>query len=88
MFKRGRISIQLWGQRDIAVEGCEGVHPSRTNEESDRTHPSLGELLPAVTVPSMDRYGCSTHYFEIYTRGSIDIKWTVELSHPFVFFIR
>jgi hypothetical protein len=77
-------SNPIVGQMGVAVEGSEGVRPGRTNEESDRTHPSRKDLVPGLTLPPTDRYVVSSPYFEIFTRGSIDIHWSAEASESFI----
>ena len=56
----------------------------RTNEESDRTHPSRKDLIPGLTLPPVNRYAVSKPYFEIFTRGSTDIQWSAEVSESFI----
>jgi hypothetical protein len=75
-------SNPIVGNIGIWVEGHEGVRPSLTNEESDCTHPSTGDLLPGYVLPSMDVWGPELTQFEIFNRGGTDIHWTAEPSHP------
>ena len=65
----------------IAVEGNPGIRPGLTNEESDRTHPSRRDLIAGVTLPSMEPYGPTSRYFEIYCRGSKSVSWAVTSPH-------
>lgn len=76
-------SNPIAGQMGIAVEGCQGVRPGLTNEESDRTHPSRKDLIPGLTLPPINRYAVSPPYFEIFTRGSTDIQWSAEVFESF-----
>ncbi|KAB8416350.1 hypothetical protein FH972_024870 [Carpinus fangiana] len=68
------------GQMGVAVEGTPGVRPGLINEDSDKTHPSQGELEPGVTVPTMDTYGPTERWFEIYTRGPVQVNWTAQVQ--------
>lgn len=77
-------SNPIVGQMGVAVEGSKGVRPGRTNEESDRTHPSRKDLIPGLTLPCINRYAVSRPYFEIFARGSIDIHWSAEASDSFI----
>lgn len=73
--QRRQNSNPVMGQMGVAVEGHEGVRPGRTNEESDRTHPSRRDLVPGITLGQMSRYGPSKRWFDIYTRGAEVIHW-------------
>ncbi|TEA15150.1 hypothetical protein C8034_v002614 [Colletotrichum sidae] len=73
--QRRQNSNAIVGQMGVAVEGHEGVRPGRTNEESDRTHPSRRDLLPGVTLGLMSRYGPSKRWFDVFTRGAQVIHW-------------
>jgi hypothetical protein len=77
-------SNPIVGQMGVAVEGSQGIRPGRTNEESDRTHPSRKDLVPGLTLPPFDRYAVSNPYFEVFTRGSTDIHWSAYASESFV----
>ncbi|GKT48941.1 uncharacterized protein ColSpa_09122 [Colletotrichum spaethianum] len=79
--QRRQYSNPVMGQMGIAVEGHEGVRPGRTNEESDRTHPSRRDLVPGVTLGQMSRYGPSKRWIDIYTRGPQVIHWKVSVPH-------
>lgn len=78
-------SNPIVGQMGIAVEGSAGVRPGRTNEESDRTHPSRNDLLAGLTLPPMDRYGPLKRSFEIFARGGREIHWSAATQCPWVF---
>ncbi|TDZ21574.1 hypothetical protein Cob_v005627 [Colletotrichum orbiculare MAFF 240422] len=73
--QRRQNSNAIVGQMGVAVEGNEGVRPGRTNEESDRTHPSRRDLLPGVTLGLISRYGPSKRWFDVFTRGAQIIHW-------------
>ena len=77
-------SNAVTGQMGIMVEGHEGVRPGRTNEESDRTHPSTGDLVPGLTLGAMTRYGPESRWFDVYTRGNPKIHWTTAVPHDWV----
>ncbi|KAL8404737.1 hypothetical protein RB594_009561 [Gaeumannomyces avenae] len=78
-------SNPIVGQMGVAVEGHEGVRPGRINEESERTHPSRRDLVPGVTLGPMTRYGPSSRYFDIFTRGTLAVHWTAACgTHPWV----
>lgn len=67
------------------MEGHEGVRAGRINEESERTHPSRRDLVPGVTLGLMTRYGPSSRYFDVFTRGTLAIHWTAVCAmHPWV----
>ncbi|KLU85523.1 hypothetical protein MAPG_04546 [Magnaporthiopsis poae ATCC 64411] len=70
-------SNPIVGQMGVAVEGHEGVRAGRINEESERTHPSRRDLVPGVTLGLLTRYGPSSRFFDIFTRGTLVIHWTV-----------
>ncbi|KAH7310735.1 hypothetical protein B0I35DRAFT_378520 [Stachybotrys elegans] len=69
-------STAIAGPMGIAVEGHEGIRPGLTNEESDRTHPSRGNLVPGLTLPTMSPYSATSCYFEVYCRGNRRVEWT------------
>ncbi|KAI8156413.1 hypothetical protein K4K49_002633 [Colletotrichum sp. SAR 10_70] len=73
--QRRQNSNPIVGQMGVAVEGHAGVRPGRTNEESDRTHPSRRDLVPGVTLGPMSWYGPSKRWFDIFTRGNQVIHW-------------
>ncbi|KAK1961301.1 hypothetical protein LY78DRAFT_696231 [Colletotrichum sublineola] len=79
--QRRQYSNPIMGQMGIAVEGHEGVRPGRTNEESDRTHPSRRDLVPGVTLGQMSRYGPAKRWIDIYTRGPQVIHWKASVPH-------
>ncbi|KZL66741.1 glycoside hydrolase family 115 protein [Colletotrichum tofieldiae] len=82
--QRRQYSNPVMGQMGIAVEGHEGVRPGRTNEESDRTHPSRRDLVPGVTLGQMSRYGPSKRWFDIYTRGPQVTHWKASAPHAWL----
>ncbi|KAF4874324.1 hypothetical protein CGCSCA1_v006434 [Colletotrichum siamense] len=82
--QRRQNSNPIVGQMGVAVEGHAGVRPGRTNEESDRTHPSRRDLVPGVTLGSMSRYGPSKRWFDIFTRGNQVIHWIASSPVPWV----
>ncbi|KAL0932920.1 uncharacterized protein CTRU02_211883 [Colletotrichum truncatum] len=82
--QRRQNSNPIVGQMGVAVEGHEGVRPGRTNEESDRTHPSRRDLVPGVTLGLMSRYGPSKRWFDIFTRGAHAIHWKASTPFPWL----
>ncbi|KAK1672844.1 hypothetical protein BDP55DRAFT_557530 [Colletotrichum godetiae] len=77
-------SNPVMGQMGIVIEGHEGVRPGRTNEESDRTHPSRRDLVPGVTLGLMSRYGPLKRWFEIYSRGPQATHWKAAVPYDWV----
>ncbi|KAJ4258004.1 hypothetical protein NW762_008141 [Fusarium torreyae] len=82
--QRRQNSNPIVGQMGVAVEGHEGVRVGRINEESERTHPSRRDLVPGLTLESMSRYGPSTRWFDIFTRGAPTINWSASAPHPWI----
>ncbi|OHE90903.1 hypothetical protein CORC01_13788 [Colletotrichum orchidophilum] len=82
--QRRQRSNPVMGQMGIAVEGHEGVRPGRTNEESDRTHPSRRDLVPGMTLGKMSRYGPGRRWFEIYSRGPQVTHWKAAVPHAWI----
>lgn len=82
--QRHQDSNRIVGQMGIAVEGHEGIRPGLINEESDRTHPSRGDLVPGLTLPTLSPYDAQGRYFEIFTRGTTSIHWTAVCSAPWI----
>ncbi|KAF4969145.1 hypothetical protein FSARC_3582 [Fusarium sarcochroum] len=82
--QRRQNSNPIVGQMGVAVEGHEGVRVGRINEESERTHPSRRDLVPGLTLGSMSRYGPSTRWFDIFTRGAPTINWSASAPHPWI----
>ncbi|WQF89772.1 hypothetical protein CDEST_14786 [Colletotrichum destructivum] len=82
--QRRQHSNPVMGQMGVAVEGHEGVRPGRTNEESDRTHPSRRDLVPGVTLGRMSRYGPSKRWFDVYTRGPEVVHWKASVPHAWL----
>jgi hypothetical protein len=77
-------SNPIVGHMGIAVEGTKGIRPGLTNEESDRTHPSRGDLVPGLTLPPLETYGQNARYFEIYRRGTAVFTWNVSLPYDWI----
>ncbi|KAL2074153.1 hypothetical protein VTL71DRAFT_7931 [Oculimacula yallundae] len=77
-------SNPIAGQMGVAVEGHEGVRPGRCNEESDRTHPSRRDLVPGLTLGAVTRYGPDNRWFDVYSRGNIDIHWTATVPYSWI----
>ncbi|KAL4922799.1 hypothetical protein BDW62DRAFT_196803 [Aspergillus aurantiobrunneus] len=77
-------SNPIVGWIGIAVEGHPGVRPGLVNEESDRTHPSRRDLVPAVTLPPMEPHGPKTRSFEIYCRGSRAVAWNITAPYEWL----
>ncbi|KAJ0161110.1 hypothetical protein CTA2_6764 [Colletotrichum tanaceti] len=82
--QRRQRSNPVVGQMGVAVEGHEGVRPGRTNEESDRTHPSRRDLVPGVTLGRMSRYGPPKRWFDVYTRGPEVVRWKASVPHAWL----
>ncbi|KAL3469088.1 hypothetical protein BJX99DRAFT_268711 [Aspergillus californicus] len=76
-------SNPIMGHMGVAVEGHLGVRPGLINEETDRMHPSRGDLVPGLTLPSVSPH-CPTRYFEIYSRGSRAFKWTTTAPEAWI----
>lgn len=77
-------SNPIVGHMGVAVEGERGTRPGLTNEESDRTHPSRGDLIPGLTLPPLETFGQKTRYFEIFRRGTAPFTWKVSLPHNWI----
>lgn len=77
-------SNPIAGHMGIAVEGKRGTRPGLTNEESDRTHPSRGDLIPGLTLPPLETFGEKTRYFEIFRRGTAVFTWKVSLPQEWI----
>ncbi|KAJ0297597.1 hypothetical protein COL516b_010650 [Colletotrichum fioriniae] len=77
-------SNPVMGQMGIAVEGHEGVRPGRTNEESDRTHPSRRDLVPGVTLGLISRYGPMKRRLDIYSRGPQVTRWKAAVPYDWI----
>ncbi|PSN69553.1 hypothetical protein BS50DRAFT_618603 [Corynespora cassiicola Philippines] len=82
--QRRQSSTRIAGQMGVMVEGQEGVRPGIINEESDRTHPSRGDLVSGLTLPKITRYGAQRPYFEIYSRGTTSIDWTATVPYDWI----
>jgi hypothetical protein len=72
------------GHMGISVEGIEGVRPGLINEDSDRTHPSRGNLQEGVTLPDLTPYGPQTRYFEVFHRGTKAFSWRARPQHSWI----
>jgi hypothetical protein len=72
------------GHMGIAVEGNEGVRPGLINEDSDRTHPSRGNLQEGVTLPGLNPYGPQTRYFEVFHRGTKAFSWRARPQYSWI----
>ncbi|OAL48891.1 hypothetical protein IQ07DRAFT_542687 [Pyrenochaeta sp. DS3sAY3a] len=77
-------SNRICGQMGVAIEGHTGIRPGLVNEESDRMQPSRGELVRGLTLPPITSYGPPSRYFEIYTRGTVEVEWYAETPQPWV----
>lgn len=77
-------SNPIVGEMGISVEGTPGIRPGLTNEESDRTHPSRGDLVPGLTLPPLETYGEKMRYFEIFRRGTSVFRWEVSLPYDWI----
>lgn len=73
------------GQMGIAVEGHPGMRPGLINEDSERRQPSIGDLVQGLTLPMMCPYGPQSRYFEIFSRGSKLVEWSVEVNEKWIF---
>ncbi|KAJ6021577.1 hypothetical protein N7540_007081 [Penicillium herquei] len=82
--QRGQNSNIIVGQMGVAVEGHEGIRAGRINEESERTHPSRRDLVPGLTLGSMSRYGKKKRWFDIFTRGTQIIHWSISVPFPWI----
>lgn len=82
--QRRQRSNPIMGQMGITVEGHEGVRPGRTNEESDRTHPSRRDLVPGVTLGLISRYGPVKRWFDIYSRGPQVTHWKAAVPYDWL----
>lgn len=82
--QRHQNSNRIVGQMGVAVEGHEGVRAGRINEESERTHPSRRDLVPGLTLGPMNRYGPIRRWFDIFTRGTQVIQWSVSVPHSWI----
>ncbi|KAF3767947.1 hypothetical protein M406DRAFT_39649 [Cryphonectria parasitica EP155] len=72
-------SNPIAGHMGIMVEGHEGVRPGLTNENSDFTHPSKGDLVVGLTLGVMTRYGPARRWVELFTRGTCVVHWTAQV---------
>lgn len=79
-------SNPIVGNLGVMVEGHEGVRPGLTNENSDFTHPSRGDLVPGLTLGLMSRYGPKTRWFELFTRGPSITHGAVKAPYPWIVF--
>jgi hypothetical protein len=79
-------SNPIVGNLGVMVQGHEGVRPGLTNENSDFTHPSRGDLVPGLTLGPISRYGPVTRWFELYTRGPLTVNGALKAPYPWVIF--
>lgn len=77
-------SNPIVGQMGIAVEGHVGVRPGLINENSDFTHPSRGDLVPGLTLGPMTYYGPKQRWFEIFTRGTLTVRWNIMVPYKWL----
>ncbi|KAF2823241.1 hypothetical protein CC86DRAFT_328373 [Ophiobolus disseminans] len=77
LVQAGQESNPIAGNVGVAVGGTEGVRPGLCNEESDRTHPSRRDLVPGVTLPTMEPFGPNPGSFGLYLRGPKAVTWEV-----------
>ncbi|GIJ97908.1 hypothetical protein Aspvir_000014 [Aspergillus viridinutans] len=82
--QRNQDSNLIVGQMGVAVEGHEGVRAGRINEESERTHPSRRDLVPGLTLGPMSRYSTTRRWFDIFTRGTPTIHWSISVPHRWI----
>ncbi|CAO2656066.1 Nn.00g048690.m01.CDS01 [Neocucurbitaria sp. VM-36] len=81
-------STRIAGQMGIMVEGHAGVRPGVINEESDRTHPSRGDLVKGLILPTLTPYGPEDTFFEIFARGTVDIDWHAQVPYTWIILSR
>ncbi|POS69245.1 hypothetical protein DHEL01_v212362 [Diaporthe helianthi] len=79
-------SNPIVGNMGVMVEGHEGVRPGLTNENSDLTHPSRGDLVPGLTLGLMSRYGPEKRWFELFTRGPLIVNGELKSPYPWIVF--
>lgn len=79
-------SNAIVGTMGVMVEGHDGVRPGLTNENSDFTHPSRGDLVPGLTLGLMTPYGPKTRWLELFTRGPSTVHWTLKAPYSWVKF--
>ncbi|KAI3391191.1 hypothetical protein diail_7769 [Diaporthe ilicicola] len=79
-------SNPIVGTMGVMVQGHGGVRPGLTNENSDFTHPSRGDLVPGLTLGLMTPYSPRTRWFEIFTRGPSAVHWKLKAPYPWVKF--
>ncbi|CZR58673.1 uncharacterized protein PAC_08565 [Phialocephala subalpina] len=77
-------SNPISGYMGVAVEGTEGIRPGLTNEESDRTHPSRKDLVPGLTLPTLEPFGQQSRYFEVYRRGTSSLTWHLKTPYDWL----
>lgn len=77
-------SNPIVGQLGVAVEGHAGIRPGLTNENSDFTHPSRGDLVPGLLLGLMTRYGPRQRFFELFSRGTSVVQWSVEAPYDWL----
>ncbi|KAL1869359.1 hypothetical protein Daus18300_005571 [Diaporthe australafricana] len=79
-------SNAIVGTMGVMVQGHGGVRPGLTNENSDLTHPSRGDLVPGLTLGLMTPYGPEARWVELFTRGPSTVHWTLSAPYPWVKF--
>jgi hypothetical protein len=79
-------SNPIVGNFGVMVQGHEGVRPGLTNENSDFTHPSRGDLVPGLTLGLMSRYGPTTRWLELFTRGPLTVNGALKAPYPWIVF--
>lgn len=72
------------GQMGVMVEGHEGVRPGLINENSDFTRPSRGDLVPGLTLDLMTRYGPTNRWFDLYSRGTSPVHWSIQTPYEWL----
>lgn len=77
-------SNPVTGYMGLAVEGHEGIRPGLINEESDKMQPSRGALIPGMTLPMLCPNGPQSRYFEVYSRGSKSLHWTITVIEKWI----
>ncbi|KAM0331572.1 hypothetical protein ACHAQA_003251 [Verticillium albo-atrum] len=79
-----RRSTPIAGQVGIVIQGHSSVRPGLANEECDRTHPSRGNLVVGLTLPTLSPYGPQSYYFEVFARGTEKIEWSATPAESWV----
>jgi hypothetical protein len=82
--QRRQNSGRIAGQLGVAVEGHAGIRPGLACEEIDRTHPSRNDLADGLTLPVFSPYVKHGRYFEIFSRGSRALEWSVTVKEDWI----